>query len=436
MSTNVALGKTAMASSFVVPYGPSRAVDGNLSPSNRWLCNQVPGWLKVNLGAQYSINRWVITLMGNVTAWGSNYNMQNITFQTSLDGNTWTTVDSVTGNTLGKIDRTFTPTLASFVRVVSYVITINKNIASVLELEVYDSPITPMSLLNLSVSSGTLKPVFSPTIFNYTDAVDNGVSSITVTPTINPALSSVKVNGVVVTSGTPSVPINLNVGNNAINVVVTSLADGKQQTYTLNVIRTSTYLSGLVLTNGTLTPAFTPNTYTYNVGEAYETQTINVAPTAQDTTAQITVNVNNGANVAVQSGQSVPAALNVGLNTINVTVTAATSAKQTYAISANRLEAGPYLTGITLTYTGGVGDTLPFDPYVTSYGVKVASSVSAIIVKPTAASGCTMTVNGLNLLSGCRTISFPLANPTITLTIKVTSGGVSRNYIIAVSRNS
>lgn len=48
---NLALGKNATASSCVVPYAPSRAIDGSsTTPINSWLCNSVLAWLSVDLG--------------------------------------------------------------------------------------------------------------------------------------------------------------------------------------------------------------------------------------------------------------------------------------------------------------------------------------------------------------------------------------------------
>lgn len=53
---NLDLGKDATASSYVMPYASSRAVDGlSTTPINRWSCNSVPAWLSVDLGLVYSI---------------------------------------------------------------------------------------------------------------------------------------------------------------------------------------------------------------------------------------------------------------------------------------------------------------------------------------------------------------------------------------------
>ena len=98
------------------------------------------------------------------------------------------------------------------------------------------------TLSGLTISSGTLSPVFGSGIMSYTDSVDNSVNSITLTPTVsNPGESvSVSVNGNAVggtTIGAVSPDtIPLQVGDNRIAIQVTAL-DGMEQTYTLDVNR-------------------------------------------------------------------------------------------------------------------------------------------------------------------------------------------------------
>ena len=93
------------------------------------------------------------------------------------------------------------------------------------------------SLSGLTLGSGTLSPAFSGNVTNYVATVPNAVSVITVTPLVELGTSTVKVNGVSVTSGVASSPIALAVGNNNINIVV-SAADGiNAKTYTVTVTR-------------------------------------------------------------------------------------------------------------------------------------------------------------------------------------------------------
>ncbi|MCM0084402.1 cadherin-like beta sandwich domain-containing protein [Geomonas sp. Red32] len=88
----------------------------------------------------------------------------------------------------------------------------------------------------LAVSSGTLTPTFAAGTTSYTDAVANGVSSLTVTPSVADSTATVTVNGTSVTSGNASQPIPLSIGNNTVTIQVTA-QDGSTKSYTITVNR-------------------------------------------------------------------------------------------------------------------------------------------------------------------------------------------------------
>ena len=89
-------------------------------------------------------------------------------------------------------------------------------------------------LSGLILSSASLSPSFNMDTYTYTASVKN-ISSITVTPTCLHIKSKVKVNGDTVQSGQPSTPINLNIGNNVISVLVTAEDLQTQIEYTITV---------------------------------------------------------------------------------------------------------------------------------------------------------------------------------------------------------
>ena len=97
--------------------------------------------------------------------------------------------------------------------------------------------VTDGYLATLSLSSGTLSPIFNATVQTYEVVVDNAIDTIRVTPTPLKASSTVKVNNVAVTSATASQPIGLAPGNNTIQVEVTSGDTTISQMYTLIVTR-------------------------------------------------------------------------------------------------------------------------------------------------------------------------------------------------------
>src|SRR5437879_555788 len=92
-TTNVALGKTATASSTEnAGFPASNAVDGNTG--TRWSSAfSDPQWLEVDLGSSQSICQ--VTLQWE-TAYGKAFQIQ-----VSSDGSTWTTIYSTTAGTGG-----------------------------------------------------------------------------------------------------------------------------------------------------------------------------------------------------------------------------------------------------------------------------------------------------------------------------------------------
>ena len=98
-------------------------------------------------------------------------------------------------------------------------------------------PSNNADLSNLTLSTGTLTPVFASATTSYTSSVANAVNSITVTPTAADAGATITVNGTGVTSGSPSGAIALNVGSNIITTVVTAQNTTTTKTYTVDVTR-------------------------------------------------------------------------------------------------------------------------------------------------------------------------------------------------------
>lgn len=93
------------------------------------------------------------------------------------------------------------------------------------------------SLSNLAISAGTLSPAFATGTTSYTAIASNATTGITLTPNVADSTSTVKVNGVVVTSGGPSGTINLAIGINNIVVVVTAQDGSTTQTYSIVLTR-------------------------------------------------------------------------------------------------------------------------------------------------------------------------------------------------------
>jgi Leucine-rich repeat (LRR) protein/Tol biopolymer transport system component len=177
------------------------------------------------------------------------------------------------------------------------------------------------TLRSLTVSTGTISPVFSSGTTSYTANVLNSITSVTVTPTVNQANATVTVNGVAVSSGAASVPISLNVGDNTITLIVTAQDGTTRAGYMLTVTRAASNdatLSNLTISPGTLTPVFAAGTTSYTSGVAYGVPSITVSPTVNESHATVKVN-----GVSVTGGSPSGAiALGGWYNTITIVVTA------------------------------------------------------------------------------------------------------------------
>ncbi|MFC3747684.1 cadherin-like beta sandwich domain-containing protein [Paenibacillus sp. GCM10012306] len=93
-------------------------------------------------------------------------------------------------------------------------------------------------LSSLTLSSGTLNPVFASDVTSYATQVDYNVSGITVTANVYDNAALLTVNGTPVVSGHASGTIDLKVGSNIIPIKVTA-QDGTLKTYTVTVTRTA-----------------------------------------------------------------------------------------------------------------------------------------------------------------------------------------------------
>ncbi len=97
---------------------------------------------------------------------------------------------------------------------------------------------TPPSadLADLEVSVGVLSPVFSPdeTLYSVQGLLP---SSITVTPTADDSGATIRVDGDIVVTGTPSLPIGLSMGLYTIEILVTATDGVTEKTYTISTYR-------------------------------------------------------------------------------------------------------------------------------------------------------------------------------------------------------
>jgi len=319
---------------------------------------------------------------------------------------------------------TTTVTAADGVTTQTYTVTITR------------APSANANLASFTLSSGTFFPVFNANTLTYNATVTYATTSVAITPVVADPTATITVNGTAVASGTASVDFPLVVGANNIITTVTAQDGVTAKTYTAVVKRTApsanANLANLVLSSGTLSPAFATNTIVYTASVANAVTTINVTPTAADGSASITVN-----GVVVASGSaSADIALPVGSTLITTVLKAQNGTTiKTYRITVTRAKSSDAsLAGLALSS----GTLTPvFASGTANYSASVGNTTTAITLTPTTNDGgATVTVNGAVVASGSASAGVPLnvgAN-TITTLVTAQDGVTTQTYTVTVTR--
>ena len=296
-------------------------------------------------------------------------------------------------------------------------------------------------LSNLTLSKGTLSPIFDASTNAYTAVVSIGDASITVTPSLSDTASTVKVNGAVVLSGAASAPVTLNGGNTIIPVEVTA-ADGiNKNTYTITVSRpvsADASLTGLTTNAGSLNPVFNQAVNNYTLNVPYAVNAIKIGASTNDANATVTANgtvVTHGALSSVLS-------LNEGSNTISVVTTAQDgTTTSTYTITVNRSAAGlstnVSLSALVLSPASAL--TIIKGNSTINYQTSVSAAITNITVKATTSDpSAVIRVEGNAVASGVASAPIPLnatGPTTIHISITAQDGTTIRTYSIVVNKN-
>ncbi|WP_378935251.1 endo-beta-N-acetylglucosaminidase [Metabacillus herbersteinensis] len=114
--TNVALNKTATASgACATSEGPMYAVDGIVTNNSKWCAIGANHWMKVDLSKTYTLSKFVVK---HAEAGGepAAFNTEAFTIESSLDGENWSEVVSVTNNTAAISEHSIPATEARYVR--------------------------------------------------------------------------------------------------------------------------------------------------------------------------------------------------------------------------------------------------------------------------------------------------------------------------------
>ena len=315
------------------------------------------------------------------------------------------------------------------------------------------------SLAWLTFSGGPLSPKFQATEYAYTVTVPASLTSVAVRPAAGARGQSmaVRVNEgefvpVPSTSfGTPmaSEDILLVPGMNTIEVQVTAQNGVSSQSYTITVLRAKRVaavgeLGALVISDGSLSPAFDPALKIYRAVVANEIASTTVSASTADSESLIEVRTNFGAFLPLVSGEpSSPLSLKEGVNSVDVQVVGADGVKSSlYSIAIDRQKASESDASLTaLTMSAGVLSPAFFSGS-SVYEVTLRNDVNIATVTPTAAHPeATIEVNVnegefLPVASGMESSPIDLVAGKNVIEVKVTAkdGSLARSYRIHVSR--
>ena len=254
------------------------------------------------------------------------------------------------------------------------------------------------TLSALTLSAGTLDPVFSSDTVSYAAMVDSNVSSITVTPSTTHPRATVAYfdasdNALTDadTSSTDTFEVDLSSsGTNVVKVKVTAEDTTTTKTYTVLVTRgaasNNATLSALALSPGALSPAFSSTGTSYTASVAYAVPRITVSATASDagaTIAYLDGSDNALTDADTSSTDTFEVDLSSGSTVIKMKVTAAdTTTTNIYTVTVMHEPASTDATLSALSLSSG---TLAptFSSAHTSYSASVGTTVRRITVSPT-----------------------------------------------------
>ncbi|WP_295801549.1 cadherin-like beta sandwich domain-containing protein [Mucilaginibacter sp.] len=246
-----------------------------------------------------------------------------------------------------------------------------------------------------------------------------------VSPALPAGLSINHVTGVI--RGVPTAPCP------ATDYKITAYNANGSSTAIVNITTTaSVNLANLVLSYGTLSPAFNSSINKYTANVPNTTSGITVTPTVTQTGATVKIN-----GIAITDGTTsgnIP--LKIGPNTITVIATSADGKSvNTYTIKVSRI---PFADDGLVALALNSGALSPaFTKAITNYTANVSTTTTTIHITPvTSDVVATIKVNGVDLLWGATSADIPLiiGSNRVVVTVTAQDGITIKNYVVTVIR--
>ena len=270
----------------------------------------------------------------------------------------------------------------------------------------------------LKVSAGNVN--FSKTKTEYSFNVNYADSSVVITAESEG--NEVKIAG----ENTTTKTVNLEVGENTVEIVVTSMQDSTlSKTYILKIKRASVNpsddatLANITLTAGNvdvaLSPLFSSNVEKYTASVEYNVTSLNVAAVTNDSKAS--------------ASYDKECLLKIGENTIKIEVTAEkTSIKKTYEVVVTRKDM-PISGNANLKSFTADGVSVPVNEYGMSY--ETAANEVSVVATPEDEKIVSLKINGKECTG--TTVSVP---SVVNVVITAADGLVTKTYTVDIKKKS
>ena len=166
----------------------------------------------------------------------------------------------------------------------------------------------------------------------------------------------------------------LNIGSNTLDLKVTASDGVTSKIYTLAITRTlSDKLANFETSNGEITPDFDPEVSAYGV--SVPNDYLRISAQARDNSATMEMRVNGGAYELLPAYYvNRQVALAIGVNVIDIRVTAADTSNKTYTLTATRLH-GTICDGFNPGLVGGEATSWSEKPGVTTMAVQADGKI-------------------------------------------------------------
>ncbi len=308
---------------------------------------------------------------------------------------------------------------------------------------------TNANLAALSISPGSLGETFDPNVPTYTATVGNGTSQVAVTATLADAAGSLQINGQTTSSGQSSAPINLVVGPNTVNVLVTPLSGSAKQ-YSITVTRSASPLadlSGLAVVNAsnsqivTYTPNFTAGTLNYAAQTVpFSVSAVQVTASVADPTSVLAIQPPGQAFQPATSGVafgpiSLPNVL-PAQNVIAVRVTAQNGTVKTYSLSIPRSAASSNSNLQALTLSSGILSPA-FSAGNLTYHASIISAVANVTIVGTAQDGVArVQINNATPTQGSSSLSVPIVPGVPVPVVVIAEDNSTKTYTVTFNRSA